>query len=109
MKTLSPLCTVWHQHVKEFFTGVHGHQSKTLALFVFGAIKANSIVIHRVAEELLAEGRPPDADGATKQQFDQWVKSRAETSGRQISDDEAKDLFVQFRSWLKQGKNPAGR
>ena len=63
----------------------------------------------RAAEELLAEGRPPEADSATKQQFDQWVKSRAETSGRQISDDEARDLFVQFRSWLKQGKNPAGR
>jgi hypothetical protein len=41
--------------VKEFFTQLHGHQSKTLALFVLGAIKAKSIVIPLVAEELLAE------------------------------------------------------
>lgn len=55
MTAFSPLCTAWHQHVKEFFTGLHGHQSKTLAFFVLGAIKAKSIVVQRVAEELLAE------------------------------------------------------
>ncbi len=55
MKTFSPLCTVWHQHVKEFFQGLHGHQSKTLSLFVLGAIRAGSIVIARVAEALLGE------------------------------------------------------
>jgi hypothetical protein len=55
MNTFSPLCTVWHQQVKEFFSGLHGHQSKTLSLFVLGAIKAKSIVISQVAEELLAE------------------------------------------------------
>ncbi len=49
------LCRVWQQHVKEFFARLHGHQSKTLALFVLGAIKAESIVIQRVAEALLAE------------------------------------------------------
>jgi hypothetical protein len=46
---------VWHQHVKEFFQGLHGHQSKTLSLFVLGAIRAGSIVIARVAEALLGE------------------------------------------------------
>jgi hypothetical protein len=46
---------VWHQQVKQFFTKLHGHQSKTLALFVLGAIKAESIVLQRVAEALLAE------------------------------------------------------
>jgi hypothetical protein len=51
----SPLCAVWQNHVKEFFTQLHGHQSKTLALFILGAIKAKSIVIPLVAEELLAE------------------------------------------------------
>ena len=55
MKAFSPLCTVWQQQVKEFFTGLHGHQSKTLAMFVLGAIKAESIVLPRVAEALLAE------------------------------------------------------
>jgi hypothetical protein len=55
MNAFSPLCTVWHQHVKEFFHELHGHQSKTLAIFVLGAIKAESIVLSRVAEALLAE------------------------------------------------------
>ena len=41
--------------VKQFFTKLHGHQSKVLAMFVLGAIKAESIVIQRVAEALLAE------------------------------------------------------
>jgi hypothetical protein len=55
MNAFNPLCKVWHGQVKEFFTQLHGHQSKTLALFVLGAIKAKSIVIPLVAEELLAE------------------------------------------------------
>jgi len=55
MKAFNPLCRVWYQQVKDFFQGLHGHQSKTLAMFVLGAIKAESIVISRVAETLLAE------------------------------------------------------
>lgn len=51
----SLLCTAWQNQVKEFFTQLHGHQSKTLALFVLGAIKAKSIAIPLVAEELLTE------------------------------------------------------
>ncbi|MDQ2906045.1 MAG: transposase [Chloroflexota bacterium] len=51
----SSLWTVWCQQVKAFFTGLHGHQSKTLAMFVLGAIKAESIVIARVAEALLGD------------------------------------------------------
>lgn len=55
MKTFSPLCTALHQQVKEFFQGLHGHQSKTLSLFVIGAIRAESLVIPKVAEALLEE------------------------------------------------------
>jgi hypothetical protein len=55
MNAFSPLCTAWHQQVKKFFQGLHGHQSKTLALFVLGAIRAESIVLPKVAEALLAE------------------------------------------------------
>jgi hypothetical protein len=55
MNAFSPLCQVWHEQVKQFFTKLHGHQSKVLAMFVLGAIKAKSIVIPIVAEELLAE------------------------------------------------------
>lgn len=54
-KAFSPLCTVWNEQVKQFFTKLHGHQSKTLAMFSWGAIKAKSIVIQQVAEELLEE------------------------------------------------------
>ena len=61
----------------------------------------------RAAEDALAENRPSETDGAIKQQFDAWVKNKADTSGRQFSDDEAKDLFAQFKTWMKQG-NPAG-
>lgn len=55
MDAFKPLCQAWHEQVKHFFTTLHGHQSKVLALFVLGAIKAESIVIQRVAEALLAE------------------------------------------------------
>jgi hypothetical protein len=55
MDTFSSFCTVWHQHVKEFIQSLHGHQRKILALFVLGAIRAESIVIAKVAEALLGE------------------------------------------------------
>ena len=55
MNAFSPLCTVLSRHVKEFFQDLHGHQSKTLAMFVLGAIRAESIVLTKVAEALLAE------------------------------------------------------
>ena len=55
MNTFSPLCAAWHRQVKEFFHGLHGHQSKTLALFVLGAIRAGSSVLSKVAEALLEE------------------------------------------------------
>src|SRR5260370_37478564 len=64
MHALSPLCAEWHQQVKDFFGKLHGHQSKALALFVWGAIKAESIVLARVAEELLSEsdGKAPSVE-----------------------------------------------
>jgi len=55
MKRFSPLCSQWHGQVKQLFTMLHGHQKKVLAMFVLGAIKAESIVVQRVAEELLEE------------------------------------------------------
>jgi hypothetical protein len=51
----SLLGTVWQTQAEEFFTELHGHQSKTLALFVLGVIKAKSVSLPLVAEELLAE------------------------------------------------------
>ncbi len=46
----SLLCEAWQKQVQEFFTRLHGHQSKTLAWFVLGAIRAQSIVLPQVAE-----------------------------------------------------------
>jgi hypothetical protein len=51
----SVLCEAWQRQVQGFFISLHGHQSKTLAWFVLGAIRAQSIVIPQVAEALLAE------------------------------------------------------
>ena len=51
----SVLCEAWQRQVQDFFISLHGHQSKTLAWFVLGAIRAQSIVIPQVAEALLAE------------------------------------------------------
>src|SRR5512135_1517558 len=55
MKHFSPLLSHWHGQVKQFFTLLHGHQAKVLAMFVLGAMRAESIVVQRVAEELLTE------------------------------------------------------
>ena len=55
MNRFSPLLSQWHGEVKQLFTLLHGHQKKGLALFVLGAIRAESIVLARVAEELLTE------------------------------------------------------
>jgi hypothetical protein len=51
----SVLCEAWQRQVQDFLISLHGHQSKTLAWFVLGAIRAQSIVIPQVAEALLAE------------------------------------------------------
>jgi Transposase DDE domain len=55
MTRFSPLLSHWHGQVKQLFTLLHGHQKKVLALFVLGAMRAESIVLSRVAEELLTE------------------------------------------------------
>ncbi len=66
MKDFSPLLSHWHGQVKQLFTNLHGHQKKVLSLFVLGAMRAESIVLSRVAEELLSECEPkcPVLNGA---------------------------------------------
>jgi hypothetical protein len=46
----------WHQQVKHFFEGVHGHQKKTLALLVLGIILAGTAVLQRIAESVYLHG-----------------------------------------------------
>ncbi len=55
MDTCTPLCTTLQEQVKGFFQELHGHQSKIFSLFVMGAIRAESIVLPKVAEALLEE------------------------------------------------------
>jgi hypothetical protein len=51
----SVVCEAWQRQVQAFFTSFYGHQSKALAWFVLGAIRAKSVVLPQVAEALLAE------------------------------------------------------
>lgn len=55
MKRFSPLLSHWHGEVKQLFTQLHGHQTNVLSMFVLGAMRAESIVVAQVAEELLTE------------------------------------------------------
>jgi Transposase DDE domain len=94
MTTFSPLCTVWQQQVKEFFTRLHGHQSKTLSLFVLGAIKANSIVLPRVAEALLAES---EAKASSIERRLQRFLSNPRIETEQVWDDFLREILPYFR------------
>ena len=49
----------WHTQVKELFPKIHGHQKKTLALFVIGIMLAGNAVLQRVAEGLNLHGINP--------------------------------------------------
>jgi len=56
MNTSSVLWTNWHEQLKELLPGIHGHQKKTLALFVLGIVLSGSAVMQRVAESLYERG-----------------------------------------------------
>jgi TRAP transporter TAXI family solute receptor len=60
----------------------------------------------RAAEELLAATASPQLDPA-KQQFDQWLRSRATRTGQNMSEEDTEVLFKRFREWMKQeGSQP---
>lgn len=92
---MNALCTVWQQHVKAFFTGLHGHQSKTLAMFVLGAIKAKSIVLADVAEALLAEST---AKASSIERRLQRFLSNARIETESTWDDFLRQILPYFRS-----------
>lgn len=56
MDAPSVLWMNWHEQLKELLTGIHGHQKKTLALFVLGIVLSGSAVMQRVAETLSERG-----------------------------------------------------
>lgn len=49
----------WKAQVKELFPKIHGHQKKTLALFVMGIVLSGSAVLQRVAEGISLQGINP--------------------------------------------------
>lgn len=49
----------WRGQVKQLVPMLHGHQKKTLALFVLGVILAGSVVAQRVAESISLFGINP--------------------------------------------------
>src|SRR5438477_11615085 len=56
MDASSVLWTNWHEQLKDLFTGIHGHQKKTLAFFVLGIVLSGCAVMQRVAEPLSERG-----------------------------------------------------
>ena len=49
----------WKTQVKQLLPGIHGHQKKTLALFVLGIMLSGSTVLQRVAESISLYGIHP--------------------------------------------------
>jgi hypothetical protein len=56
MDASSILWTNWHEQLKELLTGIHGHQKKTLALFVLLIVLSGCAVMQRVAETVSERG-----------------------------------------------------
>ena len=56
MDTSRVLWTNWQEQLKEVLPGIHGHQKKTLALFVLGIVLSGSAVMQRVAETIQERG-----------------------------------------------------
>ena len=56
MDSTSVLWENWHEQLKALLPGMHGHQKKTLALFVLGIVLSGSAVMQRVAETVSERG-----------------------------------------------------
>jgi len=59
MDASAVLWECWRAQVKELLPGIHGHQKKTLALFVIGIVLSGSAVLQRVAEGISLQGINP--------------------------------------------------
>ncbi len=56
MDACSVLWMNWQEQLKELLPGMHGHQKKTLALFVLGIVLSGCAVMQRVAETVSERG-----------------------------------------------------
>lgn len=59
MDASTVLWECWRVQVKEMLPTIHGHQKKTLALFVIGIVLSGSAVLQRVAESISLQGINP--------------------------------------------------
>jgi hypothetical protein len=59
MDASAVLWECWRTQVKELLPGIHGHQKKTLALFVIGIVLSGSAILQRAAEGISLHGINP--------------------------------------------------
>lgn len=63
----------WKTQVKQLLPGIHGHQKKTLALFVLGIILSGSTVLQRVAESISLHGIHPAKMTSIERRFARFI------------------------------------
>ena len=63
----------WRAQVKDLFGGMHGHQKKTLAMFVIGIVLSGSAVLQRVAESISLHGMNPAKMTSTERRLARFI------------------------------------
>lgn len=73
MDACSVLWTNWQEQMKELLPGIHGHQKKTLALFVLGIVLSGSAVMQRVAEMVSERGLSQAKMSSIERRFARFI------------------------------------
>jgi hypothetical protein len=76
MNTSIVLWEQWHEQVKQFFEGIHGHQKKALALVVMGIILAGTAVLQRMAESVSLQGISEAKMPSIERRFARFVANK---------------------------------
>src|SRR5258708_32286317 len=63
----------WRGEVKDLLPEIHGHQKKTLALFVLGIVLSGSAVLQRVAENVSLQGISPAKMTSIERRFARFI------------------------------------
>ncbi len=63
----------WRAQVKDLLPAIHGHQKKTLALFVLGIVLSGSAVLQRVAENVSLQGISPAKMTSIERRFARFI------------------------------------
>ncbi len=73
MDTTKRLWMVWHEQLKELLPGIHGHQKKTLALFVLGMVLSGCAGLQRLAETLHERGLSEAKMSSIERRFARFI------------------------------------